>query len=304
MKKIIFSFIFIFNLVLVASDKKLSMLDNLSIGTLTGIAEVTTGHPWDYLKLVIQEPAKYKFSLNPKILYRGYGSCASSYVPGYAVQFIVSEKLSEILKSKDKEHKISEPIKIGSKIFSDFLAGALSATVINPSQVIALQQQRTGQSLKDAIKEIYSANGIKGINRGFIPTSLRWGIFTASYLAINNIFKNKLKEYYDDLDKDLDWEQELFYILFAGTPSGALATILTQPFDVVKTRTQLDYKCQKYKNLREVVKELYKEDGLKSFTRGMGPRGIRVIQAVCLMGALTSWLKEQKLNDFKPEDQI
>ena len=61
-------------------------------------------------------------------------------------------------------------------------------------------------------------------------------------------------------------------VLICGLVSGILASLLTHPADVVKTAIQAS--TEPYNNIT-IVKNIFKENGLKGFFRGFVPRALR-----------------------------
>lgn len=307
-KKVSLVFILVCFFISSTEQKKLTIPENLAIGAISGTTEVFANHWTEFIKSQYQEPDKFKWpkltgtklqqaKLFTETLYRGVGACAVSYVPGYAAQFLISEKLKELL--LDTSNQNSNKFK-GIPI--DFLAGALSAGIITPSQVITIYQQNANKKLLESCKEIYAQGKIKNFYRGFIPTALRWGGFAGIYLSGSDIIKDKLKELNDE-DKGINWCKDLGYSIGAGIPAGILATIVTHPFDVVKTKIQLDCKATKYKNLQEVINEIYKENGFSGFTKGWRPRSFRVISAIIILNSINKSLKCNLLK-YKEQDEI
>lgn len=82
----------------------------------------------------------------------------------------------------------------------------------------------------------------------------------------------------------------------SGAFSGGLATLLTQPQDVVKTRMQLTPKLRdgaprRYSNVIEATRRVFNEEGLYGFFRGASPRFIKRI-----LGSAITWMVFEEAN--------
>ena len=59
----------------------------------------------------------------------------------------------------------------------------------------------------------------------------------------------------------------------SGVAAGMMASVITQPADVVKTHMQLD--LAKHRSLLKTIKYIHEKDGLDGFLRGIVPRAVR-----------------------------
>lgn len=78
-----------------------------------------------------------------------------------------------------------------------------------------------------------------------------------------------------------------FYTLMAGGFAGTFSWLVSFPVDVVKSRLQVDGidGKPKYNGAIDCMKQSYKAEGLKFFTRGLGPTLLRAfpMNAVCFL---------------------
>lgn len=140
------------------------------------------------------------------------------------------------------------------------------------------RQQDTGKAFVPTARELWS-QGFKNVYRGFTPTMIRDGGYAAGYLAIAPLATRKMMEYVDN---------EHLATVSGGVLTGIGATVVTQPFDMIRGTMQLGSKG----NVRETIRRLYKEGGVINFWRGGCARGIEVIMAVTLMSSLTDSLSK------------
>uniref|UniRef100_A0A0K0FL65 Mitochondrial carrier protein n=1 Tax=Strongyloides venezuelensis TaxID=75913 RepID=A0A0K0FL65_STRVS len=243
-------------------------------GSAAGVGMCLSGHPLDTIKVHIQSaPASAKTGIfsctrdiirafGPMGLYRGVLSPLSSTPLINATVFAGESFCSRFIK-KDLNPVIST-------FMSGFCAGAFQTVVLCPTDVVKLKMQLTNTNLNTVCltKNIIETSGVRSLFRGFWITLIRdapaYGVYFSSF------------EYFTSRYLDFSVEPGNGYNLLVNFISGGLAGILcwivTYPLDIVKTRFQ---NVTSYKNYSTVYKELYKENGLKGFFRGINSTIIR-----------------------------
>jgi len=86
--------------------------------------------------------------------------------------------------------------------------------------------------------------------------------------------------------------------LMCGAASGILSTLVTFPFDTVRRRMQiqsLHFAPHEQISGVQMMRRLFKSDGLKGFYRGITPEVLKVIPMVSTMFTVYEMLKD-KLN--------
>merc|ERR1719309_1552480 len=122
------------------------------------------------------------------------------------------------------------------------------------------------RSVFTALNSILCAEGLRGLTRGFGPTLARDVPFSSLYLA-----------FYDLLKKEVTSNTRLASIspevahMAAGLGAGLLASLVTQPADVVKTQMQLG----KQRKISSALASIYREGGVSGFAVGLAPRMLR-----------------------------
>ena len=182
--------------------------------------------------------------------------------------------------------KIFEP-----NLMNSFLAGMVSGgaqTIIcSPAELIKLRMQMQRNPTKlfswhahstptiykdpwDAIKKIYRKDGLfRGIYKGFHITLWRevpgFGAYFASYDFMCGYLSSNPEAIltYDDLSP--------LTLCVTGGLSGIFAWIISYPFDVVKSRIQVDgmFGDIKYKGIIDCVRCSYHDSGYRVFFRGL-----------------------------------
>lgn len=130
------------------------------------------------------------------------------------------------------------------------------------------------RSLAGAAKDIVRTEGVRGLFAGFGATAVRdapyAGLYVAFYEQLKRTF-GRLQQSSSPLSSDKMNNTSSTTINFAsGALAAGLATALTNPFDAVKTRIQLQ--PGKYRNMVHALRLMIKEDGGRSLMSGLGLR--------------------------------
>ncbi|CAE7241507.1 Slc25a21 [Symbiodinium necroappetens] len=111
------------------------------------------------------------------------------------------------------------------------MAGAASALIQSPTQLIEVNQSNHGSSMFATARKVISQNGTLGLWRGYSMGATREGIFCSSYIAINPSVKTWLLEKRPELSEGAA-------TALASVFSGSLGAALSHPADTLKTRLQ------------------------------------------------------------------
>lgn len=131
--------------------------------------------------------------------------------------------------------------------------------------------------------DIFKTRGIRGFFSGLIATTIRDAPYAGMYFAFYSNFKKSMESY---LPITLN-------TTISAASAGTLATLLTHPFDVVKTRMQLDPALNK--RFINTFTQVAKKDGFFGFLSGIGPRLARKP-----LQSMITWIVFEELIKFKP----
>lgn len=205
--------------------------------------------------------------------WRGIGPTLWKIIPSSIIYFYMLDRLNYTIKSV--YYPSYEKLPVHLTLLTSALSRSISCISVMPFTVVKTQFEGLGNvrpytSTLDAINKIYCKYGLKGIFSGTIPTLLRDVPHAALYYGFyTQIRFNLLKRYEHDLQNEYN---QIGIYLISGACSGFLATLITHPFDVIKTKLQYDLENQ-YKTIREVVIKTMKED--RFLKRGFGARILR-----------------------------
>ncbi|XP_053707093.1 probable mitochondrial glutathione transporter SLC25A39 [Synchiropus splendidus] len=172
------------------------------------------------------------------------------------------------------------------------VAGAVArlgaVTVISPLELVRTKMQSRRLSYRElgvCIRTAVAQDGLLSLWRGWGPTVLRDVPFSAFYWFNYELMKARLCQHYQT-------QQASFSISFtSGAVSGAIAAVLTLPFDVVKTRRQiqlgemdtLGVPLRKTASTWHIMKEICTDVGYRGLFAGFMPRVIKVAPACAVM---------------------
>ncbi|XP_062841667.1 probable mitochondrial glutathione transporter SLC25A40 [Trichomycterus rosablanca] len=217
-----------------------------------------------------------------KALWSGLPPTLVMAVPATVIYFTAYDQLCAAFRLQMGERAEMAPLLAGA------VARVGSATLISPLELIRTKLQSQRQSYRELSAVIRSAVHTEGwltLWRGLGPTLLRDVPFSAMYWYNYEKAKAWLCQYNKI-------SEPTFSITFiSGAVSGSIASIATLPFDVVKTRRQVELGELQAKNLSprassstyNVMKRIVAESGVRGLFAGFMPRLIKVAPACAIM---------------------
>jgi hypothetical protein len=161
-----------------------------------------------------------------------------------------------------------------------FILGGMSCMVAsfftNPVDVIKVRMQIKGETLKDLSNrpsfsttavEMGRKEGLKSFYRGLAPSLLRESTYSTIRMGLYGHFKGLFAN--NSSGKEPMWK-----LIVAGGLSGGIGSIIANPTDIVKVKIQASTLNS---SLFQVIRNIYKTDGVFGFYRGGFPSSIRAI---------------------------
>ncbi|NWY15972.1 S2540 protein, partial [Aphelocoma coerulescens] len=226
-----------------------------------------------------------------KSLWSGLPPTLIMAVPTTAIYFTCYDQLCEALKNRPGKHEEHIPVIAGS------LSRFGSTTVVSPLELIRIRMQ---YHHKLSYKQLYlyvstkvAADGWLSLWGGWTSTVLRDVPFSARvYFLCRSLYWYNYECFKKMMCKEVGANEPTFFISFtSGAASGSL-TVITQPFDVMKThrQTQLwESETLKSKLLRDststwaVMRKILARNGITGLYAGIIPRVIKVAPACAIM---------------------
>lgn len=264
-------------------------METAKAGAVAGLASVLVLQPLDVLKTRLQESPKQQggghieWVVRETIrrdgvtgFWRGTLPTLGRNVPGVAVYFVTLQHLQYLLlvahrrglPGADKlyDSREAKP-NSGGNLLLGSLARTIAGTVLMPATVLKVRfesaQYRTQySSLLLALRSIWKREGWRGLFRGWVATTLRdapnAGIYLGAYRWLGGG----------------DEGHGLVGNMAAGLAAGCTATLLTHPFDLIKTRVQLS-PFHGTTSFGSVLREILHNGGFRGLFAGLVPRMVR-----------------------------
>ncbi|KAL5989163.1 hypothetical protein ACLOJK_010053 [Asimina triloba] len=172
----------------------------------------------------------------PLGLYRGIGAMGLGAGPAHAVYFSVYETFKQRLGGNRPGH---HPLVHAA---SGVVATIASDAVLTPMDVVKqrLQLRHTPYAgVKDCVLRMLREEGLRAFYASYRTTVVMNAPFTAVHFATYEAAKKILSS----ITPDKASEENLLVHISAGGAAGTLASAVTNPLDVVKTRLQCQYDC-------------------------------------------------------------
>ena len=270
--------------------------EHLVAGTIAGFSACVALQPLDVLKTRLQESPrrglKEALRLSPaKALWRGLGPTLVRNVPGSGLYFLTLAQfryLAMVGRARSPElfgwlftgAEQSQLSGLGNLVIS-----ASSRTIVGgvmmPLTVLKVRFESSSYpkytSMFQAAGQVIKLEGIRGLFKGWGATAIRDAPYAGLYLA-----------FYDPLKRFLGAESALDRKIASGLAAGSAATILTQPFDMIRARIQLQPEC--YQNLAQASRKIVYEEGISGLFKGAVPRIARKS-----LGSAITWAVYEEL---------
>jgi hypothetical protein len=210
--------------------------------------------------------------LNPAIMYRGVAANALNMGSCTMIQFVVGGKLKQSILNGQKRH-----LSLREEMIAGIGAGATSALVGSPLELIMIQQQRKGLSVAATVQGIVH-QGYSTIYRGLTGATIREALWTCGYLSIPPVVRRTLMEKYPQQFPDNNTARVPAALL-----GGLFACYLTHPADTIKTCMQGDIERTIFQTFTKTASKIYEQSGFRGFYRGATFRYGRMVCAVFIM---------------------
>ncbi|XP_078394567.1 mitochondrial glutathione transporter SLC25A40-like [Cetorhinus maximus] len=216
-----------------------------------------------------------------KSLWSGLPPTLIMAVPATVIYFTCYDQLRAFLKYQLECDGIYIPLIAGAS------ARVGAVTVISPLELIRTKSQSrrlTYNELGSVVRIAVAQDGWLSLWRGWGPTVLRDVPFSAIYWFNYELMKRQLCKKYNVS------EPTVTISFSSGASSGAIAALLTLPFDVVKTRRQIELgelntlKPRKaLTSTWKIMEGIFRESGFGGLFVGLLPRLMKVAPACAIM---------------------
>ncbi|KRY60151.1 Protein dif-1 [Trichinella britovi] len=272
-------------------------LRNFLAGGIGGVCCVVTGHPFDTIKVRLQTASAATGGISTLsclkktvveegvlALYKGMAAPVVGVAPLFALYFFgcsIGKRLQQT--NADEQLSIIKTFNAGA------LSGMMTTLIVAPGERIKclLQVQHQHQRSEaqytgpvDVFKKLYKEGGIRSIYRGTVATLLRDVPASGAYLATYEFLMRSMKS------SDDTGELSVSKTLLAGGVAGLANWAVALPQDVLKSRLQIAPSGMYPNGMRDVARQLIREEGPLALYRGFTPVMLRAFpaNAACFLG--------------------
>jgi solute carrier family 25 aspartate/glutamate transporter 12/13 len=241
----------------------------LTAGAVAGIVGVSLTFPLDFAKTRLQKQTtleytgiwdclkKVRAERGALAWYSGIRVNLAGIIPEKAIKLACNDQFREMLRDKETGH-----VGMGAEILAGAGAGFCQVIVTTPMEIVKIRCQLTGASPVSVIGQL----GLKGCYQGYVPTLTRDVWFSLLFFPM----QAKLKERF--LHANDSPGEKTLKSFGAGITAGVIASGLSTPVDVIKTRAQAGDGGSMLSVLRATVQN----EGYGALWKGLGPRMIAI----------------------------
>lgn len=265
-----------------------SSLQSFLAGSISGSVSTILFQPFDLVKTRLQNanttasnlttnrlvPIVSQLVKDEQILglWRGTTPSLLRCVPGVGLYFCSLDWLQSHF-CQNSNGSQSHPSAIQAICFG-LIARTFSGSVLIPVTVVKTRYESgvfSYGSLSQAMRQTYVSEGARGLTSGLLPTIMRDAPFSGLYF----MFYSKLKTLCVVSSHSSSNTSSISPILtfICGLNAGLMASIVTHPMDVIKTRMQIYPK--EFSSVISTVILIMNERGFRGFFSGLLPRMIR-----------------------------
>lgn len=228
----------------------------------------------------------------PLALYKGLGAVLSGIVPKMAIRFASFETYQSWLADE-----VTGKTSVGNIFIAGLAAGTTEAVaVVCPMEVVKIRLQAQQHSLADpmempryrnaahAVYTIVREEGVTTLYRGVGLTALRQATNQGANFTTYQELKRLAHKYQPELA-----ELPSYQHMVIGLISGAMGPFSNAPVDTIKTRLQkASYEpgISAFQKVAAIAKDMWKQEGFRSFYKGITPRVLRVAPGQAIVFAV------------------
>jgi len=274
------------------SEKALQAVAHSMAGALGGIISLTTTYPLFITSTRMQVQAREQEAYSGFVdaiinIVKNEGWTAlfsglSSGILGVATTQGVYYYWYELFKSLYSDEK---PLSTLDNTLVASLAGGITAIATNPIWVINTRQQIQArhQNQKpgsvETFRAIIKTEGVKGLFRGVIPALILVSNPTIQYVAFE-----RLKLIWERRSSNGTLSGVQVFIL--GALAKIIATVMTYPYIVVKSRLQASGKDgpqEKYTGTLDCIQKIFRFEGVAGFYKGLNTKIVQSVLAAAIL---------------------
>ncbi|KAG0031239.1 hypothetical protein BGZ81_001590 [Podila clonocystis] len=249
---------------------------------------------WDGVKKIVRHEGASS-------LWRGLSPTVAMSIPATVIYFVGYDYLKDVL--AQRINGSSSRAGLGGQTYlveyretlaplaAGGFARTVAATVISPLELFRTRMQSVHTETKgnsglfrgvfQGVVTMVQQEGVLSLWRGLAPTLWRDVPFSAIYWMGYENIKRKLVAWDSRHSKPSLNEFEVAFA--SGALSGMIAAVLTTPFDVAKTRRQVDLDQPVHTKMIDLMRAIVREEGYRGLWRGLTARVAKVAPSCAIM---------------------
>jgi solute carrier family 25 protein 38 len=263
-------------------------------GSVSGLVTCTLVQPFDVIKTNIITVNK-EFSIfqsfqyvhqkyGPQGFWRGMRPAGYKAIIGSGMSFSLFETFKALVPPSSTGFASNSLVALVSR--------GVCITAMAPLSILKVRMEAPQvagyKTVFEGFQSIYINEGIRGFYQGLGSCLMRDLPFSGLAYGLYEKFYELSSERYGT---------SIWIRAICGGVAGFTATLLTQPFDVIKTRQQFrkigDHQNFEYKNLLDALIKIYQQEGIKGFTIGLNIRLVERSTAFAIV-----WFIYERLKSF------
>ncbi|KAJ2718175.1 Carrier protein, mitochondrial [Coemansia sp. Benny D115] len=228
-----------------------------------------------------------------RTLWRGLTPTLVASGPSTVIYFVGYDYLRQWIGHKVRMRPGWESREKYSALVAGCMARTAAVTAISPIELVRTRMQASashdfGSVMRGISKEI-RLHGIGSLWRGLVPTLWRDVPFSAVYWFGYERWRENVYVPLLAPDGEEEVARRVLVSFCSGASSGIVAAALTTPFDVAKTRRQVEQHADarshvpQHRTLAQVVRHILATEGPKGLFAGLAPRLMKVAPSCALM---------------------
>ncbi|ORY05054.1 mitochondrial carrier domain-containing protein [Clohesyomyces aquaticus] len=255
------------------NDPNTPPIVSLAAGGVAGGIEAFTSYPFEFAKTRVQLRTQKGIPTprNPflvvtqvyqneglRALYKGCAALVVGSIAKDAVRFVFFDTIKQAF--ADPQTGTLSPLRnLAAGMTAGVVASITAVTTTERIKTALIDDARNERRFRGgyhATQVIWKEHGLPGLYRGFVGTTLKQASATAFRMGTYNILK--------DFETTRNIPQNTATNFANGSVAGVVTTLCTQPFDVIKTRSQ----SAQGASTAEAVKSVLIDYGIRGFWKG------------------------------------
>ncbi|KAF9386145.1 hypothetical protein BGX21_000877 [Mortierella sp. AD011] len=250
---------------------------------------------WDGVKKIV----RYEGATS---LWRGLSPTVAMSIPATVIYFVGYDHLKDILSEKVFMSSPENDVFLGQSFVYEYrstlapliaggFARTVAATVISPLELFRTRMQSVHTDTKgnaglfrgvsQGIVAMVQTKGVLSLWRGLAPTLWRDVPFSAIYWVGYESTKRRIVAWDSQHAQPVLNEFEIAFT--SGAASGMFAATVTTPFDVAKTRRQVDLTQPTHTKMTSLMRAIVRDEGFRGLWRGLTARVAKVAPSCAIM---------------------